>query len=131
MKTPEWLARLDAAKSPEAVLSTLDAYVASWSAYDRAQLPQNCRLPRVSRAADVSRLALEIAQEMDRFDIDRTRSRLLKVLEIFVARALVRISQLEAEQLEPLPESLAQIPAFSFLRAGPHSLLSERPAERT
>jgi hypothetical protein len=129
MKTIEWLARLDAANNSEEVLAALGGYVASWSSYDRAQLPESCRLPDRPRREDLARVALSLPQEMERFDIDRTRERLLKALEIFVARALVRVSQIASEQARQAPgfvPPLENMPALSFLPVGPHSEIAAR-----
>ncbi len=125
MRTIEWLARLDAASSSDDVLSTLGQFVASWSSYDRAQLPESCRVPPAPRREDLARLALALPQEMDRFDVDRTRAQLLKRLEIFVARAMARVSQLASQQAPFLPP-LGPVPTFSFLPVGPYSEIASR-----
>ena len=126
MKTIEWLARLDAAKSSGDVLATLGQFVASWSSYDRAQLPESCRIPAVPRRDDLARVALALPLEMDRFDLDRTRAQLLERLEIFVARAMVRVSQIASEQAPAFVPPLGELPKFSFLPVGPHSELGQR-----
>ena len=126
MKTVEWIAKLDCASSSEEVLATLGEFVASWSLYDRAQLPETCRVPAAPRRDDLARLALALPVEMDRFDVDRTRTQLLKRLEIFVARALVRVSQLASQQASFIPP-IGALPTASFLPIGPHSELRERP----
>jgi hypothetical protein len=125
MKTVEWIAKLDSAGSSDEVLATLGEFVASWSSYDRAQLPETCRVPEVPRRDDLARLALALPLEMDRFDIDRTRAQLLKRLEIFVARAMVRVSQLASQHASFVPP-IGTLPTFSFLPVGPHSELRQR-----
>ena len=127
MKTVEWIARLDNADSSDEVLATLGEFVVSWSSYDRAQLPETCRVPEAPRRDDLARLALALPLEMDRFDVDRTRAQLLKRLEIFVARAMVRVSQLATRQGPTFVPPLGEIPAVSFLPVGPHSELGRRP----
>ena len=126
MKTVEWLARLDAAQTSEDVLATLGAFVASWSSYDRAQLPETCRIPDAPRRDDLARIALALPLEMGRLDVDRTRAQLLKRLEIFVARALVRVSQIATEKAAAFVPPMDEIPTFSFLPIGPHSELTDR-----
>jgi len=126
MKTIEWLARLDAARSSEDVLSTLGQFVASWSSYDRAQLPESCRVPLAPRRDDLARLALALPSEMERFDVDRTRAQLLKRLELFVARAVARVSQLASQQAHSFVPPLGELPTYSFLPVGPHSELASR-----
>lgn len=123
MKTAEWIARLDNSDSTDEVLATLGAFVMSWSSYDRAQLPESCRVPDAPRRVDLARLALALPCEIDRFDLDRTRAQLLKRLEIFVARAMVRVSQLATQQGPSFLPHLADLPTFSFLPIGPHSEL--------
>ena len=125
MKTTEWLARLDGAASSDEVLAALGEFVASWSSYDRAQLPQTCRVPVAPRRDDLAHLALALPLEMDRFDVDRTRAQLLKRLEIFVARAIVRVSQLASQQASAFVP-VGELPAFSFLPVGPHSEIARR-----
>ena len=126
MRTIEWLARLDAARSSDDVLATLGQFVASWSSYDRAQLPESCRMPLAPRRDDLARLALALPLEMERFDLDRTRAQLLKRLELFVARALARVSQLASQQATPFVPPLGHVPTFSFLPPGPHSEIDRR-----
>ena len=63
---------------------------------------------------------------MDRFDVDRTHAQLLKRLEIFVARAMVRVSQLATEKAAAFVPPMDEIPTFSFLPIGPHSELTDR-----
>ena len=125
MKTTEWLARLDAARSSDEVLATLGAFVASWSSYDRAQLPETCRIPATPRRDDLARLALALPLEIGRFDVDRTRAQLLKRLEIFVARAMVRVSHIASQQASAFVP-VGHLPAFSFLPIGPHSEIAPR-----
>lgn len=126
MKTVEWLARLDNASSSDEILATFGEFVASWSSYDRAQLPETCRVPEAPRRDDLARLALALPLEMDRFDLDRTRAHLLKRLEIFVARAMVRVSQLASQQAHSFVPPLGELPTYSFLPVGPHSELASR-----
>ena len=130
MKTAEWLALLDAAKSSEDILAVLGRFVASWSSYDRAQLPETCRVPVAPRRDDLARLALALPMEMERFDVDRTRAQLLRRLEIFVARAVVRVSQIASQQAQAHAASafvpVGELPTFSFLPVGPHSELAPR-----
>ena len=122
----EWLARLDTAKSSEEILATLGQFVASWSSYDRAQLPESCRVPLDPRRDDLARVALAVPTELVRFDVDRTRAQLLKRLEIFVARAMVRVSQLASQQAATFVPPLGNMPTFSFLPVGPHSEIASR-----
>lgn len=122
MKTVEWLARLDAARTREEVKSILHAYVNCWSSYDRAQLPETCRLPAAAADLDLARLAHCIERELDSFDLDRTRGRLLKVLEIFTARAIARVERLE-EIAAGIDGPLAAVPSFAFMKHGPASAL--------
>lgn len=126
MKTVEWIARLDGAESSDEILALLGEFVASWSSYDRAQLPESCRVPAAPRRDDLARLALALPVEMDRFDLDRTRANLLRRLEIFVARALVRVSQLATQQAPSFVPPLGDLPTFSFLPVGPHSEIASR-----
>ena len=126
MKTAQWMARLDNAASSDEVLAVLGEFLASWSSYDRAQLPEACRVPAAPRRDDLARLALALPLEMDRFDVDRTRAQLLKRLEIFVARAMVRVSQLASQQAHSFVPPLGELPTFSFLPVGPHSELADR-----
>jgi hypothetical protein len=126
MKTLEWIARVDNAKSSDEILAVLGEFIGSWSSYDRAQLPEACRVPAAPRRDDLARLALALPLEMDRFDIDRTRAQLLKRLEIFVARAMVRVSQLASQQPPSFVPPLGDVPTFSFLPVGPHSELAGR-----
>ena len=126
MKTAQWLARLDAANSSNEILATLGEFVASWSSYDRAQLPESCRVPVAPRRDDLARVALALPAEMARFDLDRTRAQLLKRLEIFVARAIVRVSQLASQQAPSFVPPLGEVPTFSFLPVGPHSEIASR-----
>ena len=126
MKTIEWLARLDAARSSDEVLSILGEFIASWSSYDRAQLPESCRMPLVPRREDLARLALALPLEMERFDVDRTRAQLLGRLEIFVARSMVRVSQIASQQAPSFVPPLGPVPTFSFLPVGPHSEIAGR-----
>ena len=123
MRTVEWIARLDSADSSAEVLVTLGAFLMSWSSYDRAQLPESCRVPDAPRRDDLARLALALPHEMQRFDIDRTRKQLLKRLEIFVARAMVRVSQLATLHGPSFVPHLGELPSSSFLPVGPHSEL--------
>jgi hypothetical protein len=117
MKTIEWLARLDAAKTPQQVSSVIHDYVSCWSSYDRAQLPESCRLAAPPSSRELGRIEKSIAAELDRFDLDRTRERLLKVLDIFVARGRARIAHLEA--LEAGIEGLLPGGAsFAFMKPG-------------
>jgi hypothetical protein len=126
MKTVQWLARLDSAASSDEVLAALGEFVSSWSSYDRAQLPETCRVPVSPRRDDLARLALALPVEMDRFDLDRTRAQLLKRLEIFVARAMLRVSQLASQQASAFVPPVGKLPAFSFLPVGPHSEIAGR-----
>jgi len=126
MKTIEWLARLDAARSSDDVLSIVGQFVASWSPYDRAQLPESCRVPPAPRRDHLARLALALPAEMERFDVDRTRAQLLKRLELFVARAMARVSQLASQQALSFVPPLGHVPTFSFLPVGPHSEIANR-----
>src|SRR5258706_4374344 len=98
MRTTQWLALLDHSQSSDEVLGVLGRFVASWSSYDRAQLPETCRVPVAPRRDDLARLALALPHEMDRFDLDRTRAQLLKRLEIFVLHAMARVSRLATQQ---------------------------------
>ena len=126
MKTLQWMARLDAAQSSDDILAALGDFIASWSSYDRAQLPETCRVPAAPRRDDLARLALAIPLEMDRFDVDRTRAQLLKRLEIFVARAVVRVSQLATQQAPSFVPPIGNLPTTSFLPIGPHSEIAPR-----
>ncbi len=126
MKTLEWFARLDAAQSSDEILATLGAFVASWSSYDRAQLPETCRVPAAPRREDLARVALALPPELDRFDLDRTRAQLLKRLEIFLAHAMARVSQLASQQAASFVPPLGNVPVFSFLPVGPHSEIADR-----
>ncbi len=126
MKTIEWLARLDAAKTSSEVLVALGEFLASWSSYDRAQLPESCRVPSAPRRHDLARLALALPLEMDRFDLDRTRAQLLKRLELFVVRDMARVSRIASEQGPAFVPPLGELPRASFLPVGPHSEISRR-----
>jgi hypothetical protein len=79
----------------------------------------------VPKREDVARLALAIPNELERFDLDKTRARLLKMLEIFIARALVRVSQIASEQAVPFIPPV-ELPPHSLLPVGPHSELPRR-----
>lgn len=122
MKTVEWLARLDAARTREDVKSILHAYVNCWSSYDRAQLPESCRLPAGAADLDLEKLARHVERELDSFDLDRTRERLLKVLEIFTARAIARVERLE-EIAAGMEVPLPGCPTFGFATPGGSSAL--------
>ncbi|MGZ5038492.1 MAG: hypothetical protein ACXWHB_02895 [Usitatibacter sp.] len=122
MRTVEWLARLDAAKTRDDVAAVLHAYVNCWSSYDRAQLPESCRLPAHAADMDLARLAVCIERELDSFDLDRTRERLLKVLEIFTARAIARVERLE-EIAAGIDMPLPACATLAFMKPGPASAL--------
>ena len=124
MKTVEWLARMDAARSAEEVLLVLHAYVNCWSSYDRAQLPESCRVAADPLAIDLAALARNVTRELESFDLDRTRERLLKVLEIFVARAIARTRAL-ADGV-PAVDAPLPVPVFSFMKPGPASVIPQR-----
>ena len=126
MKTTQWIARLDQAKSSDEVLAALGEYMASWSSYDCAQLPEACRVAATPRRDDLARLALALPLEMERFDVDRTRLQLLKRLEIFVARAVVRVAQIASQQAPSFVPPVGEVPTFSFLPVGPHSEIAPR-----
>jgi hypothetical protein len=126
MRTTQWLALLDNAHSSDEVLGVLGQFVASWSSYDRAQLPETCRVPIAPRRDDLARLALALPHEMDRFDLDRTRAQLLKRLEIFVLHAMARVSQLATEQAPAFLPPVVVVPTYSLLPVGPHSEIAGR-----
>jgi hypothetical protein len=63
---------------------------------------------------------------MDRFDVDRTRASLLKRLELFVARAMARVSQIASQEPPSFVPPLGHVPTFSFLGVGPHSEITSR-----
>lgn len=124
MKTVEWLARLDTARSREEVLLVLHAYVNCWSSYDRAQLPESCRISPDPLKIDLDALARNVARELESFDLDRTRERLLKVLDIFTARAKACVKRVE--QGVPAIEAPLPVPVYSFMKPGPGSVLPVR-----
>jgi len=47
-------------------------------------------------------------------------------VELFVARAMARVSQLASQQAPSFVPPVGRVPTFSFLAVGPHSEIDSR-----
>jgi hypothetical protein len=85
-----WLARIDSTKTPDELLETARAYLASWSEAEIALLPEECRPPALASTTELQDYAWQLARYHGHGD----NARLVYRAATFFARASIRLAEL-------------------------------------
>lgn len=91
-----WFAHIDRAKSVPEVISVVRDYFASWTPEELAQLPENCRPPRMRDEEDVASLHSILVDEYRTSRATGNALEALQRLTSFVVRASIRLAELGA-----------------------------------
>lgn len=90
-----WFAQIDSAQSPAAVTAVVRDYLALWSPEEIALLPLEVRPGRMRDAADITELHGQLVEQYRRTRASGDALAALQRLTGFVARAALRIAQLD------------------------------------
>jgi hypothetical protein len=92
----DWRNLIRATNREEEVLELVRDHMARWTPEEIAQLPEDCRPPRIRDAEDISRWAFELASTHCAAGATGQDDNHLERMLEFVTQAAVRLSELQA-----------------------------------